>query len=45
MMRDDLTMIHANARQMAVTIEPLDEAIVRIAAGGGGYPVAWRRPI
>jgi len=33
--RDAKTMIHANAFHMAVAIEPFDEGIVRIRAGGG----------
>lgn len=32
--RDDVSMIHANAFHMAVTVEPIHEAIERIAAGG-----------
>jgi cell wall-associated NlpC family hydrolase len=32
--RDSETMIHANAFHMAVTIEPIGEAVARIAAGG-----------
>ena len=41
---DAETMIHANAHHMAVAIEPLAQAIVRIEATGGGPPTAWRRP-
>ena len=36
-------LLHANAHHMAVAIEPLAEATQRIAAKGGGEPVAWRR--
>jgi cell wall-associated NlpC family hydrolase len=32
--RDEVSMIHANAFHMAVTIEPIGEAVARIAAGG-----------
>src|SRR5262249_62422118 len=32
--RDAATLIHANAFHMAVAIEPIAEAIARIAAGG-----------
>jgi hypothetical protein len=32
--RDDATLIHANAHHMAVTIEPVGEAIARIGAAG-----------
>ena len=37
-------IIHANAFHMAVAIEPLDEAMARIAAAGFGPPTAYRRP-
>ncbi len=43
MMLDDRRLIHANAHHMAVAIEPLAEAIARIAAKGGGEPTATRR--
>jgi cell wall-associated NlpC family hydrolase len=36
-------IIHANGNRMAVTIEPLAEAIARTRAGGGGEPTAYRR--
>lgn len=36
-------IVHANAHHMATAIEPLDEAIARIAAAGAGEPTAWRR--
>ncbi|MFZ5719890.1 MAG: NlpC/P60 family protein [Pseudomonadota bacterium] len=36
-------IVHANARHMATVIEPLDEAVARIAAAAGGEPTAWRR--
>jgi cell wall-associated NlpC family hydrolase len=32
--RGDATIVHANAYRMAVTIEPVDEALARIAAAG-----------
>jgi cell wall-associated NlpC family hydrolase len=44
MMLDATRLIHANAHHMAVAIEPLDGALARIAAAGGGDPIAWRRP-
>jgi cell wall-associated NlpC family hydrolase len=43
MMLDETRLIHANAHHMAVAIEPLAEAIARIAAKGGGEPTAMRR--
>jgi len=43
MMLDASRIIHANAHHMAVAIEPLDEAIARIAAAGAGGPTAFRR--
>jgi hypothetical protein len=36
-------IIHANGARMAVTIEPLAEAIARTKATGGGEPTAYRR--
>ena len=36
-------IIHANGNRMAVTIEPLAEAIARTSANGGGDPTAYRR--
>lgn len=44
MMLDAARMIHANAHHMAVTIEPLDEAMSRISAAGSGEPTGFRRP-
>lgn len=43
MMVDAETMIHANAHHMAVAYEPVDKAIRRIAAQGGGEVLARRR--
>jgi len=43
LMLDADRLIHANAYHMAVAVEPLDEAIARIAAAGGGEPTAFRR--
>jgi cell wall-associated NlpC family hydrolase len=43
MMLDADTLIHANAFHMAVTAEPLAEAVSRIAASGGGEPAGYRR--
>lgn len=37
-------IVHANAHHMATAVEPLDEAVTRIAAAGAGEPTAWRRP-
>ena len=42
-MVDDTSFIHANANRMAVTIEPLAEAIERTRAADGGDPTAYRR--
>ena len=36
-------IIHANGNRMAVTTEPLAEAIARTVATGGGEPTAYRR--
>ena len=36
-------ILHANGNRMAVTIEPLVEAIARTSASGGGEPTAYRR--
>ena len=44
MMLDWERMIHANAHHMAVVIEPLAEATLRIAAAGVGEPLGFRRP-
>jgi len=43
MMIDARRMVHANAFHMAVTVEPLAKVSARIAARGGGEPVAYRR--
>lgn len=44
MMVDARRIIHANAHHMAVAIEPLAEAVARIAAGSTGQPTGYRRP-
>ncbi|MEI9964031.1 MAG: NlpC/P60 family protein [Caulobacteraceae bacterium] len=44
MMLDADRLIHANARHMAVAIEPLTEAVERIRAAGAGQPIGFRRP-
>ena len=36
-------VVHANGYHMAVAIEPLEAAITRIAAPGGGMPTTYRR--
>jgi len=41
---DAETMIHANAHKMAVSYEPIKDAIKRIEAGGDGPVTAHRRP-
>lgn len=43
MMLDSARIIHANAHHMAVAIEPLAEAVARIAAGPTGQPTGYRR--
>jgi len=43
MMMDAARLAHANGRHMAVAIEPLAEAIRRIAGSGEGRPIAYRR--
>jgi len=43
MMLDAQTLLHANAHHMAVAIEPLREAVDRIAAKGAGEVTACRR--
>ena len=43
-MRDDATMLHANAHHMAVASEPLAPAAERILAAGGGPILLRRRP-
>lgn len=40
---DAETIVHANAHHMAVAVEPLAQAIDRIAAAGVGQPTGWRR--
>lgn len=42
-MVDDHHIIHANAHHMKVAIEPLSEAVARIAAAGSGLPTGFRR--
>jgi cell wall-associated NlpC family hydrolase len=42
-MVDATDIIHANGNRMAVTIEPLAEAIERTSRTGGGDPTAFRR--
>ncbi|MDF9301726.1 NlpC/P60 family protein [Tritonibacter mobilis] len=41
--RDPLTLLHANAFSMAVTLEPLQSAITRIAEQGDGPVTAHKR--
>jgi cell wall-associated NlpC family hydrolase len=43
MMLDGERLIHANGHHMAVAVEPLADARVRVAAGGAGDPIAYRR--
>lgn len=43
LMRDPGTLIHCNIHHMAVAMEPLAEAVGRIAAAGGGRIIARRR--
>ncbi len=43
MMLDERRLLHANAHHMAVAVEPLAEAVDRIAATGGGGPAGYRR--
>ncbi|MFO1142307.1 MAG: NlpC/P60 family protein [Amaricoccus sp.] len=38
------TLIHASGHQMAVAVEPVREAVARIAASGGGPVTVRRRP-
>jgi len=40
---DAQRIVHANGHHMMVAIEPLDEAIARIAAEGHGEPTSFRR--
>ncbi|HEX3701191.1 MAG TPA: NlpC/P60 family protein [Phenylobacterium sp.] len=42
---DACRIVHANGHHMMVAIEPLDEAITRIAAAGHGEPTGFRRVI
>ncbi|MGA0602509.1 C40 family peptidase [Caulobacter sp. KR2-114] len=42
-MLDGARLLHANAHHMAVAVEPLGEAIQRIAAAGVGQPLGFRR--
>lgn len=42
-MLDHQRIVHANGASMAVSIEPLAEAIARTRASGGGEPTACRR--
>lgn len=42
-MTDGENLIHANAHRMATEVEPLAEAIERIAAAGAGQPTGYRR--
>jgi len=42
-MLDGARLLHANAHHMAVAIEPLGEAIQRIAEAGVGQPLDYRR--
>lgn len=44
LMLDDARLIHANGHSMSVAIEPLDTALRRISAQGGGPITARRRP-
>lgn len=44
MMLDARRLIHANAHHMAVTLEALARVVARVAAKGGGEPIAYRRP-
>jgi len=43
-MINETDIVHANGFRMAVTIEPLAEAIARTNRLGGGEPTAYRRP-
>lgn len=43
-MRDETTLVHANAHAMAVTSEPLDQVVERIDKAGEGNILARRRP-
>lgn len=43
-MRDPVTLLHANGFHVAVASEPLATAVARIAASGGGPVTGCRRP-
>lgn len=43
MLRDEQTLIHANAHDMAVAVEPIEAAISRIEAQGDGPVTAHKR--
>ena len=40
----DGRIVHANGHHMATVVEPLAEAIARIATAGAGEPTGYRRP-
>jgi len=40
--RDATTLLHANAHHMSVAIEPIAEAVRRIAAGGSAVTTVKR---
>jgi hypothetical protein len=42
-MINEVEIIHSNGTHMAVSIEPLADAIERTASSGGGEPIAYRR--
>ena len=42
-MLDETRLLHANAHHMAVAVEPLADAVARIAAAGGGEPTLYGR--
>ncbi len=44
MMLDRERIVHANGYHLATVVEPLAEAVARIAAAGAGEPVGFRRP-
>jgi cell wall-associated NlpC family hydrolase len=39
----DGAIVHANGAHMATVVEPLEAAVARIGAAGGGAPTAYRR--
>jgi cell wall-associated NlpC family hydrolase len=45
LIRDENTLLHANAYHMTVVDEPLDQAIARIKAQGDGPVTGRRRPV